>query len=272
MAKKISFHKMVASGNDFVVIDHRRPFLKNIKAFAKKVCDRNFGIGGDGLLLMEKSKKADIKMRIFNPDGSEAEMCGNGARCAGLYARSILGLKRSFSMETCAGVVSCQINRWTVKVALTPPKGYKSESKLKVNNTTLPYHFINTGVPHVVSMVKGNLDEVDVKTLGRAIRGHEKFKPKGANVNFVYRSGPKTIRIRTYERGVEAETLACGTGSTAGAIVASLSGVVCPPVEVKTKSGEVLKVNFKEENGLVSDVTLEGNAEFTFEGSMAHAN
>ena len=274
MAKKINFHKMVASGNDFVVIDNRRLFLKSLKAFAKRVCQRNFGVGADGVLLMERPKKsseADIKMRIFNSDGSEAEMCGNGARAAALYARKVLGFDQKFIMETKAGLVSCVIKTWTVQVQLTAPFDYKAISKLKTSEGELPYYYINTGVPHVVSVVESGLSDVDVAELGREVRFHKKFQPKGANVNFIQKSSARTLKIRTYERGVEDETLACGTGSVASAIVASLNGLVKQPVEVKTKSGEVLKINFDLEGETISNVTLEGNAEITFEGSITDA-
>ncbi len=270
MAKKINFYKMVASGNDFIVIDHRKPFLKGLPSFAKKVCHRQFGVGADGLLLMEKSKKAAIRMRILNSDGSEAEMCGNGARCAALFAHKILGFSSKFVMETKAGLIPSCINAWTVQVELTKPKGYRPIANLKIFKKDFPYYHINTGVPHVVSFVEENLDEVQAGEIGREVRFHSKFQPRGANVNFVKKTGAKSLSIRTYERGVEAETLACGTGSVASAVVAVMAGLLKSPVDVKTKSGEVLKINFNQEGETISQVTLEGNAEFTFEGSLSN--
>jgi diaminopimelate epimerase len=264
---------MVASGNDFIVIDHRKPSIKNPKLFTKKVCSRNFGVGADGVLLMERSKKADIRMRIINLDGSEAEMCGNGARCAALYAHKQLGLGRKFLMETKAGIVSCEIKPWTVQVQLTNPVGFRELSTLNISGREVPYYFVNTGVPHVV-VLEDDLDAVPVVDLGRAIRYHEHFQPRGTNVNFVACTGPHSLRVRTYERGVENETLACGTGSTASAVMAALAGRVKPPVEVKTSGGEALKINFqldrsfKLDGSAVSNVTLEGAAEFIFEGSL----
>ncbi len=269
MSTGIRFHKMVASGNDFVVIDHRKPFIKNPKLFTKKVCARNFGVGADGVLLLEKSKKAQIRMRIINLDGSEAEMCGNGARCAALFAHKKLGLGRKFLMETKAGLVSCDIKTWTVQVQLTNPVGFRALANLNVLGREVPYYFVNTGVPHTV-VIEDDLDAAPVVELGRAIRNHERFKPKGTNVNFIVPTGPHSLRVRTYERGVENETMACGTGSTASAVVATLAGLVKPPIDVKTSGGETLKVNFKLDGSTVSSVTLEGAAEFIFEGSLGN--
>lgn len=262
---------MVASGNDFIVIDHRKPFIKTPKNFAKKVCDRHFGVGGDGLLLLEKSKKADIRMRIINADGSEAEMCGNGARCAALFAHKILGLGRKFRMETKAGIIHAAINAWTVEVQLTDPTAYAGPSELKLADCSLSYFFINTGVPHAVVILEEDFEDFPVAKIGREVRFHHAFQPAGTNVNFIRKTGARALAVRTYERGVEAETLACGTGSTASAIVAVLNRLVTSPVEVKTRSGEILKINFQKEGDLVSNVTLEGNAQFTFEGSLSDA-
>lgn len=271
MSKKIHFNKMVASGNDFIVIDNRKQALKNIRSFTKRVCRRHFGVGADGVLLLEKSKKADIRMRIINSDGSEPEMCGNGSRCAALYAHKILGLNRKFSMETKAGIIQCAINTWTIQVQLTDSVHYRQMPHLKVSGKTVPCHFINTGVPHVVIISEDDLDSVNVEELGAEIRHHTEFQPKGTNVNFIKKTGARSLKARTYERGVEGETLACGTGATASAIVAALAGLVKPPVEVKTKSGEILKISFNHNENSATDVTLEGNAEFTFEGSANDA-
>ena len=267
MSTGIHFYKMVASGNDFIVVDNRKHLIKNPKNFTKKVCPRNFGVGADGVLFIEKSTKADIRMRIINLDGSEAEMCGNGSRCAALFAHKKLGLGKKFVMETKAGLIHCDIKPWTVQVQLTYPSGFRNVATLEVLGREIPYYFINTGVPHAV-IVEEDLDEVPVIELGRAIRHHDRFKPKGTNVNFISRVGPNSIKVRTYERGVENETLACGTGSTASAIVAAQAGLVKPPVDVRTRGGEILKINFKQEGNAVSHVTLEGNAEFIFEGSL----
>lgn len=205
-------------------------------------------------------------MRIINTDGSEAEMCGNGARCAALFAHKKLGFGKKFSMDTKAGLIACLVKARSVQVRLTEPTRFRSVSHLEIGNRQIPYYFINTGVPHTVIFEEA-LEEIDVIETGRLIRDHEVFKPAGTNVNFVAVTGPRSLRIRTYERGVENETLACGTGATASALVAGLSDLVRPPVTVKTQSGENLKINFKQEGFSVTNVTLEGDVRFIFEGS-----
>ena len=205
---------MVASGNDFVVIERsQNPAINNPRILARSICDRKFGVGADGLLLLEKSKIADVRMRIFNPDGSEAKMCGNGARCSVLY----IG-RRNTELETKAGIIQSQLKGNSVKIKLTEPKDLKLNLPIKVNNRTLQVNFINTGVPHTVIFV-ADLDKIDVINLGRQIRFHKRFAPQGTNVDFVEALSNKSIKIRTYERGVEDETLACGTGVVASALI-----------------------------------------------------
>jgi len=258
---KIEFTKMVASGNDFVVIEgHKVTKSQSHKALAKQVCDRKFGIGADGMLVLEKSKVADIRMRIFNADGSEADMCGNGARCAALY----MG-KKKLTLETKAGIIHAEVRGDNVKIRLTEPKDIKLGVAVKLNNRTLKVNFINTGVPHAVIFVDG-LGKINVDSLGRQIRYHKAFAPQGTNVNFIEVLDSNSIKIRTYERGVEAETLACGTGSTASALVLALSINAGNRVNVHTKSGEVLKVYFKKDNHKFNDVWLEGRAGIVYKG------
>ncbi|MFA5287701.1 MAG: diaminopimelate epimerase, partial [Candidatus Omnitrophota bacterium] len=216
--KKIKFTKMVASGNDFVVVE-------NNELSAKSVCDRKFGIGADGLLVLGKSRSADIKMRIFNADGSEAEMCGNGARCTAFFAVHQLACSKKVSIETKAGIIKAEVNKDIVRIKLTEPKGLNLDIPIKINGRLLRVNFINTGVPHAVIFVSG-IDKIDVDNIGRAVRYHKRFSPAGTNVNFVEVLGKDAIRIRTYERGVEGETLACGTGSTAAALVFALKNSV----------------------------------------------
>jgi len=187
--KKINFTKMVASGNDFVVVKGNLP--QNPALLAKKMCARKFGIGADGLLLLSKCKGADFRMRIFNADGSEAEMCGNGARCAALF----MGKKKS-KMLTLAGIVNNQVSGARVKIQLTPPKGIKLDIPLSVNGRNIKVNFINTGVPHVVIFVDG-IDGINVFQIGRIVRGHKQFAPAGTNVNFVEVEKGNLIRVRT---------------------------------------------------------------------------
>jgi len=268
--RKINFTKMAASGNDFVVIDSRFGIddSRKLTRLARQICDRKYGVGADGLLVLEKSKKADIKMRIFNADGSEAEMCGNGARCVALLCKS------SVSIETQAGIIESQIKGKNVKIKLTDPTRIKLGLPIKIGKRILHVNFINTGVPHTVIFVEG-LNKIDIVNLGRGIRNHKKFKSAGTNVDFVEVLSNNSIRIRTYERGVEGETLACGTGAVASALITQYA--TCLPagkvrntkyekINVHTQSGGVLKVYFKFKSGSYSDLWLEGKAEKVYQG------
>jgi len=255
---RIKFIKMVASGNDFVVID-KKP-SGNLCALTRAICDRKFGVGADGLLLIGKAKNADLHMRIINSDGSEAEMCGNGGRCAALFSG-----KKKAKMLTLAGIINTQVCGSQVRIQLTDPKTIKLDIPLKVNGRLIKVNFINTGVPHVVVFVEG-LDKMDVDSVGRLIRWHLKFAPSGTNVNFVEVIEANLIRIRTFERGVEGETLACGTGSTASALIFALKNNLKDLVRVKTQSGEVLKIYFNKVEDKFKDVWLEGSARVVYKG------
>ena len=266
MAKEVVFEKYVAAGNDFIVFDNRKGFVKDGAKIAKKLCDRKFGVGADGILLLETSKKADVRMRIFNPDGSQAEMCGNGVRCLAHFAVAHKVAKPEHTVETGAGLIRAQVSGNIVKAKLTEPDGLKLNIPLQVNGHAEKIHFINTGVPHAV-IVDEKLDTVDVESRGQAVRRHSHFAPKGTNVNFIRRTS-SGIDVRTYERGVEGETLACGTGSTASALVASSLFGFASPVRVKTAGGETLKVYFKKNGPRFSEVLLEGPVTASFKGSV----
>ena len=256
--QKIKFTKMVASGNDFVVIDNKP--AGNLCALTRALCDRKFGVGADGLLLISKAKNADLGMRIINADGSEAEMCGNGARCAALFSG-----KKKAKMLTLAGLINTRVCENQVRIQLTDPKAIKLDIPLRVNGRLIKVNFINTGVPHVVVFVDG-LDKMDVDSIGCLIRWHIKFAPAGTNVNFVEVKENNLIRVRTYERGVEGETLACGTGSSASALIFALKNNLKGLVRVKTQSGEVLKIYFNKEKNKFKDVWLEGSARIVYKG------
>jgi diaminopimelate epimerase len=270
MKKIIDFYKMVAAGNDFVVVgEHLQAGSRELAELARNMCDRKYGIGADGILLIEKSKKADAKMRIFNADGSEAEMCGNGARCSALLTKEKTKSKKSkiIKIETKAGIIESEVNKENVKIKLTAPSGTKLNIPIKINNRTLKVNFVNTGVPHAVIFVEG-LDKIEVDRLGRIIRYHPEFAPKGANVNFVEVLNDDFIKVRTYERGVEAETLACGTGSSASAIITGIRQKKTGDkrIGVQTKSGEILKVYIEQENNKFKNVWLEGRAKLVYKG------
>lgn len=268
MSKVIHFHKMQASGNDFVVIDHRKKSISNLKAFAAKVCPIHTGIGADGVLVIESSNKADFKARIFNSDGSEAEACGNGFRCVGRFAHDILKFPAKMQFESLSGLIAAEVKKDNVRVQLARPQVLEENGKISVCGKNFDYHFLNTGVPHVVIYLD-KLDKANVFEWGRAIRTHKKFAPKGTNVNFVTRRGGSKITIRTYERGVEDETLACGTGSTAAGLAAVLKFNMKSPVEVLTRGGEVLKVSFEfDAAGRPLKAFLEGGAHVVYEGKI----
>lgn len=260
---KLSFTKMAATGNDFVIIEDS-PKLKalSLKALAQKVCNRKYGIGADGMLILEKSKKADIRMRIFNPDGSEAQMCGNGSRCVALYMRH-----PASKIETKAGVIESLVKNGNVRIKLTDVHSLKLGIPIRVNGCLIKANFINTGVPHAVVFVEG-LEKIDVAAIGRQIRYHKEFSPKGTNVDFVETIGNDSINVRTYERGVEDETLACGTGSAASALIFGL--LTCDlthlEINVHTRSRETLKVYFDKKVNNFSNVWLEGKAEIVYKG------
>ena len=261
----LSFQKMAGAGNDFIVFDNRALKVSNLSKLAKRLCDRKNAVGADGIIALEKSAKADVRMRILNPDGSEAEMCGNGVRCLAKFAheRKITGSK--LSVETIAGMITCEVRGDVVKAKMIDPKDLKLNLEIALNGHRETVGFVNTGVPHVVKFVK-DLQKTDVQSLGKLIRNHPQFAPRGANANFISIGALSVLNIRTYERGVEGETLACGTGSTAAAMVAAVLKNLRSPVRVKTQSGETLKVYFSKVGTRFHDVYLEGKIQNTFEG------
>ena len=221
----INFTKAVASGNDFIIVDNREKRLRgrvpDFGTFARFVCRRRYSVGADGLLVLENSKRADFKMRIFNPDGSEVTMCGNGIRCSALYAYRKKWCKASLKIETGAGIVEGEVKGKSLRIKMTSPKQIKLEQNIGIGKTIMNIHTVNTGVPHVIHFVE-NIKNYPVKEMGKKIRYHKLFEPEGTNADFVEEINKSTISLRTYERGVEDETLACGTGVVASAIIAHL--------------------------------------------------
>jgi diaminopimelate epimerase len=261
--------KMSGSGNDFILIDHRDPFLKEegLKDLVRKVCRRRISVGADGLILIERSQKADFKWRFYNADGSEAEMCGNGGRCVARFAylKGIAG--SSLKFETLAGILTAQVEEKKVKLEMTKPLGLKLDESLLVDGKKQVFSSINTGVPHAVLFVE-DLEGGDIVPMGRAIRFHSHFAPNGTNVNFIRLEKGSQLSIRTYERGVEDETLACGTGAVASALIAALKGFVKSPVSIKTRGGEILIVHFEIEAKEVKKVFFEGDVHIIYEAEM----
>jgi diaminopimelate epimerase len=265
----IEFYKFSGSGNDFILIDNMDGSLQvgDPGAFAKSVCARKVSVGADGLIIIEPSDKVDFRWRFFNADGSEPEMCGNGGRCAARFAFLRKIAKKRMSFETLAGIIDAEVKANSVKILLSAPHSLVMNDTITVNGKKLVVHSVNTGVPHVVYFVD-DLNAFNVFATGRAIRLHEHYKPAGTNANFVAVAGAHAIRVRTYERGVEDETLACGTGSVASALIASRRGLVESPVDVHVQSGEVLKIYFKQTKEGFADVYLEGRVTVVYRGDL----
>jgi diaminopimelate epimerase len=266
---RILFYKMSGSGNDFIVIDNRQKVLDadRLGDFVRKVCTRKMSAGADGLILIEPSSRVNFRWRFFNSDGSEAEMCGNGGRCAARFAvlKGIAPPKLSF--ETLAGIIEAEVSGKQVKLQMVRPTGLKLSLGVPVEGQTHQLHFINTGVPHVIKLVD-DAAPVEVKDLGRKIRFHPQFQPDGTNANFVQVVDRGHIKVRTYERGVEDETLACGTGAVASALIAARKGLVDSPVAVQTTGGENLKIYFRAEGEGFDRVFLEGDTRVVYEGEL----
>jgi len=264
----LRFTKMNGAGNDFVMIDNRAGEVRLTREQIAKICDRHRGVGADGILLIEPaSNSADFRMRYYNSDGGEAEMCGNGARCFARFAEKIAGAGKNLSFETPAGVIAAHLHGDLVTLNMSNPTDLQLNVTLAVGDETKEIHFINTGVPHVVVPV-ANIEKVDVPREGAAIRRHKKFTPKGTNVNFLERRGENKIAIRTYERGVENETLACGTGVVASALIFGATKKTGGPIGVLVRGGSELSVDFRRDDEHFTDVTLTGPAEFVFEGTI----
>ncbi len=259
--QKVNFEKIVGSGNDFLIVEMNNAKDAWLKELTKAACHRKYGFGADGILVLERVSGADVRMRIFNADGSEAEMCGNGARCTAFYVaqrKKTAGMKR-VSIQTRSGRVESWVRGFDVGIQLTRPKSLACAIPLKIGQRQIKVNFIDTGVPHTVIFVEG-LDKMDVDSLGRAVRFHKRFAPRGTNVNFVEVQGHDSIRVRTYERGVEAETLACGTGSVASSLVAARCFGTGPAgiIKVQVASGETLTVRFEDTAEGFKNVWLAG--------------
>jgi diaminopimelate epimerase len=275
----IPFVKMSGTGNDFVIIDHRDPFIPEAdqSEFARIVCRRKFSVGGDGLILIENSETADFRWQFYNGDGSRAEMCGNGARCAARFAFEKKIAPPSMRFETTAGEIEAFIMDGpdeSVKIRLTAPEDLRLNIPSAVGSVEQTLHFINTGVPHTVVLVK-DAGDVPVGEWGREIRFHETFQPAGTNANFVQMISNNTLMVRTYERGVEGETMACGTGAVASALIVSLLEQAKPPVTVITSGGEKLTIHFSltgegndRQLDLAAGIFLEGPAHIIYEGKL----
>lgn len=270
---RIRFTKMTGSGNDFIIVDNRDGAIDadNCRDLVSRACRRKLSVGADGLILIENDPEVDFKWRFFNADGGEAEMCGNGARCAARFAHLHgIVIKPLMAFRTMAGIIEAEISGEKVKIRVTEPHSQELDICLDAEGQTHCLHFINTGVPHIVIFQDNAaaLESADVFHLGRTIRHHPRFQPAGSNVNFAFVQDPHHVSVRTYERGVEDETLACGTGSIATALLASAKGIASSPVNVATRSGETLTIHFEtfSNQGAMQfrKVYLEGDAKVVY--------
>ena len=266
----LSFSKMNGAGNDFVLLDNRDGSLNLTTAQIAHLCDRHRGAGADGVLIVEPPENgADFRMRYYNADGGEAEMCGNGARCFARFARRVSGTtSEQISFETQAGRIGARCDGDHVQIAMSDPHSGRPPENLEVNGRPLAVSFLNTGVPHAVAFVE-DLAAVDVIRDGAALRYHSAFAPRGTNANFVQHLGPSRIAIRTYERGVEGETLACGTGVCASALLHHQRTGEPSPIAVQVQGGDTLEVGFENVGTDFRKVTLTGPADFVFDGTIS---
>jgi diaminopimelate epimerase len=266
----IPFFKMSGAGNDFIIIDNRQGIVPEeiLPDFITRTCKRRLSTGADGLILLEDSERADFKWRFFNADGSVAEMCGNGARCIARFAalNGITGNESTF--ETLAGLMHARVVDGRVSLKMTDPVDLRLEYPLELEGDALTVSSLNTGVPHVVVSVP-ELTQLDVVSLGRQIRHHSLYAPAGTNANFICPVDSDTIAVRTYERGVEDETLACGTGAVAAALITAKTKARPSPIKVLTRSGSELKIHFESQNDLFRNVYMEGDARVVYTGEMS---
>jgi diaminopimelate epimerase len=278
--QRIHFFKMTGAGNDFIVIDNRKGLVDadHCRDFVRYACRRQLSVGADGMILIESDPEVDFKWRFFNADASEGEMCGNGARCAARFA-SLMGIVRGprMAFRTLAGIIKAELLGDRIKVQMTPPHSLRLDLSLEAEGRTFRVDSVNSGVPHAVYFAadENELESMDVLRYGHALRFHPQFKPAGTNADFVYVRDARHMIVRTYERGVEGETLACGTGCIASGLIAAARGRVVSPVEVNTRGGETLKVYFEMSGGMQNpagiqfkEVCLEGEARIAYEADL----
>jgi len=266
----LEFYKMSGHGNDFILVDNweKQVGEADMPSLTRAVCHRRYGVGADGMIFIEEGPdEVDFAWRFFNSDGSEAEMCGNGGRCAARFAY-LLGIAPTEMMfQTLAGVIRAEVTPETVKIQLTPPSEAEMDCVVDVSGQTMRFCTINTGVPHAVTWVD-DVDGLPVQEIGRVVRFHPHFMPAGTNADFVQVLGEDFLAIRTYERGVEDETLACGTGCVAAALLSALKGLVESPTRIVTRGGEELRVHFTMHDGVFTDVFLEGPVRVICSGAL----
>lgn len=265
----LTFAKMAGGGNDFVVIDNRSSRLAAVEEFTRRICTPHLSVGADGLILIEQSDRASVRMIYYNADGSRADFCANGTRCAARFALLAGIASHRMTIETDAGIMPAQVDEHgMVALSIAAPADVQLARPLRVGDRVVQGTSLTVGVPHYVIFLRDELWSVDIVPLGRAIRNHPDLRPQGANVNFVLIRDPHSIDVRTYERGVEAETLSCGSGVVASVSSSALFDKVASPVNVLTRSGIRFEVSFVRENGRIRDLRLKGDARVVYRGSM----
>jgi diaminopimelate epimerase len=268
-SSEIPFSKMNGCGNDFILIDNRDGVVTedDLPELIRGVCRRRLSVGADGLILIENDRQADFRWRFYNSDGSRAGMCGNGARCAARFALVSGIAPAEMTFETDAGPVHALVESGSVRVKMPDPADLKLDLRLELESGAVDLSTVNTGVPHAVCIMD-QIEDLDVPALGRAIRYHSDFAPSGTNVNFIAVDGSNAIAVRTYERGVEDETLACGTGCIASALVAAAKMGMASPLPVRTRSGKHLTIHFAPAGAGFEQIYLEGDARMVSSGKI----
>jgi len=266
----VVFSKMAGGGNDFVIVDNRAAKIENVPELTRRICTRALSVGADGLILVEGSARATFRMRYYNSDGSLGAFCANGTRCAARFAFLNVIAGRKMTIETDAGLVGAEVGEGgLVTLSLSSPHAFRARRPVQVGDTTVHGSSIVVGVPHYVVFLREGLWAQDIVPLGRAIRTHRELQPDGgANVNFVTVRDRHSIEVRTYERGVEGETLSCGSGVVASTVVSALFGKVESPVAVLTRSGITLEVSFELAGGYAESVRLRGDARLIYRATI----
>jgi diaminopimelate epimerase len=265
--ERIRFAKLSASANDFIVLDHNTNFsLDVVSAVARRVCPRRYSIGADGVILVGSSDCATARIRYFNPDGKEFNTCGNGGRAAARYIHLFVQQDRQIRMETNIGIVKAEVIDRSVKLQLVNPSEIRLHLELSLEGKTYHGHFVQVGDPHFVVPFQ-NIRNIDFVTLARKLRHHPGLGPEGANVHFVEQTDRDYMKIRSFERGVENETLACGSGCVSSAVSTFRDGKTEPPVRFEPQSGIPLSVHFQASQDL-GEIYLEGDARLVYTGEF----
>jgi diaminopimelate epimerase len=265
----LAFSKMAGGGNDFVVIDNRGGRVTDAAGLARRICTPHLSVGADGLILIETSARATFRMVYLNADGSRADFCANGTRCAARFAFMNVIAPKRMTIETDSGVIGAELSDGgAVMLSLPPPQRFQPNRALDVGDTVVRGSSILVGVPHFVIFLRKDLWTQKIVPLGRAIRNHPDLAPAGANVNFVVVRDWHSIEVRTYERGVEDETLSCGSGVVASVATTALFGKARSPVSVLTRSGISLEVSFTQTGGELTDLRLKGDARLVYRATV----